>query len=831
MSRRTYSILAGACALLCALGVRAQGQFLTTPSYPTGNSPSAGIVGDFNADGYPDLVTTGDDANVNVLLGNGDGTFKPARSYKTAGITFSMTTGDFNNDSRLDVAVTQQANGGEVQILFGNGDGTFQNPVNVPAPHAILLAAGDLNHDGTLDMVVTTGKTRTVVVMLGNGDGTFKQGNTYTFAGPTGVMMLADFNADGNLDVGLLAGPNNGKPFNVILGKGDGTFGPPLLTEASPIIPQAVDVNGDGKPDLIGLYDSGFSVMLGKGDGTFQAPVYYQPNSPYYASSLTCGDFNGDGHPDVMVGSNTDQATLEINNGDGTFRTGLAYVAGDVPIAGAAADLNGDHHLDFISVNLNSNDVGVLLGDGKGGFGGAPLYQTLSGGLSGAAVGDFNGDGVQDFAVVDGCGDYYCDLQNGYLEIFLGQPGGTYTLAESYPANTSPKQVVAADLNGDGKPDLAVANWTPGDVTVFLGNGNGTFKTGRQFRSGSGSDALAAGDFNGDGIVDLAVGNNCTSCSGAGTIGILLGNGDGSFRNPQFYQTTASVFSVAVGDLNRDGVLDVVAANLCTSPTCQSGGYVTVMLGRGDGSFNAPVQYAAGISPLGVAIGDLNGDGYPDLAVANYVSPGTLSVLLGAGDGTFASAVAYSTLSLSDAVAIGDFNGDGKADVAVGAIGQNGTTLPGGVDLLLGNGDGTLQAAEAVPTLTRSVFTLQAKDLSGDGALDLLAVDYEGPVILWNSGGTKIGTTSSPNPSQLGHTVTITTSVAPSIFGVTGVPSGTVTFMEGSTTLGSVTLNGKGVATLKISTLSQGSHLITPNYSGDTKFNPKTGRTITQTVQ
>jgi len=183
-----------------------------------------------------------------------------------------------------------------------------------------------------------------------------------------------------------------------------------------------------------------------------------------------------------------------------------------------------------------------------------------------------------------------------------------------YGAGTYPSSVAIGDLDGDGTPDLAVANGGSDNVSVLLGNGDGTFQAAVNYGAGGSPESVAIGDLDGDGDLDLALANDDTD-----NVSVLLGNGDGTFQAAVSYGAGTGPFSVAIGDLDGDGDLDLAVAN--------EGGNVSVLLGNGDGTFQAAVNYGAGAGPYSVAIGDLDGDGNPDLAVANYGS-GDVAILI-----------------------------------------------------------------------------------------------------------------------------------------------------------------------------------------------------------
>jgi hypothetical protein len=320
-------------------------------------------------------------------------------------------------------------------------------------------------------------------------------------------------------------------------------------------------------------------------------------------------------------------------------------------------------------------------------------------------VGDFNGDGKADLAVANG--------SSGTVTVLLGNGDGTFTAAAGSPitVGSRPVSVAVGDFNGDGKADLAVANYVDNTVTVLLGNGDGTFTAaGSPIVVGNGPESVVVGDFNGDGKADLAVANN-----GDNTVTVLLGNGDGTFTaagSPIVVGNGAT--SVAVGDFNGDGKADLAVANYVDNT-------VTVLLGNGDGTFTpaAGSPIVVGNGPGSVVVGDFNGDSKSDLAVANN-GDNTVTVLLGNGDGTFTAAGSPIVVGNgATSVAVGDFNGDGKADLAVANYGS------GTLTVLLGNGDGTFAAAAGSPiTVGNNASAVAAGDFNGDGKADLAVANW-----------------------------------------------------------------------------------------------------------
>ena len=346
-------------------------------------------------------------------------------------------------------------------------------------------------------------------------------------------------------------------------------------------------------------------VLLQNSDGTFTPTVY--ASGGLYADAVAVMDLNGDGFPDLVVGN-----------------------------CGSNSNVN------CVSTS-NSGNVAVLLNNGDGTFKAAVTYALGGYGATSVTLADVNGDGKVDLIAAGGCAG------GGCANVLLGNGDGTFntTVATYNSSGISALSVAVADVNRDGHPDVVVANQcsddtcTSSDVAVLLNNGSGIFAAAAPYDSGGlFSDSVAIGDVNRDGKPDIIVANSSASSTvDDGNVGVLLGNGDGTFKTAVAYLSGAfGAASVAVSDVNGDGILDLVVANCSgTASSCVGAlpGDVGVLLGKGDGTFQTAVTYApGGKTPFAVAVGDVNGDGRPDILVASCFSnacgaaPGTLGVLI-----------------------------------------------------------------------------------------------------------------------------------------------------------------------------------------------------------
>jgi len=611
------------------------GSFGSANTFVVGPFATEIASADLNGDGNADLVVTDDRHTANVVLGHGDGTFGRSSKIQLDGQPLGIAIADLNGDGILDLAIAlfgpaRPPLGGQVAVLLGVGDGTFAAPVfyDLTPYQAVRLVAVDLNHDGKLDLAIALQHFGGFAVLLGNGNGTFQPAVT-TVLGDCNDIAASDFNGDGNVDLVL----TNIATVQVALGNGNGTFQPAIgydTNEAAQTVAIA-DLNRDGVSDLVvgGNYTA---VLLGNGDGTFGSAARYGVGQRF----ARIGDFNHDRNPDVVASGDFSAIGVAFGTGDGTLRAPKPYPGGYWGFD--TADFDGDGHADVV----DGAPLSFIRGLGDGTFAaGVPITGPDARFLIAT---DFNGDGKPDLLVTP-------LLRNDVgIYTLLGNGDGTFQAAQFTGISFSDAEMnpVVADFNNDGQMDVAVTGVLSDRLAILLGKGDGTFETAIYYDTGRIPESPVAADFNGDGNPDLAV---CNAFDG--TVGIYLGQGDGTFAPPLSIGTNGAVYSAA-GDVNQDGKVDLlIGGNFST----------TLYLGNGDGTFQPPQSIYPNYGPVKVA--DVDRDGRLDVTVS-VGDAGGLVVLHGRGDGTFGSAVVYPIGGVSSSYfALSDLNGDAKPEAIV----------------------------------------------------------------------------------------------------------------------------------------------------------------------
>jgi hypothetical protein len=709
---RRNGVLASLAMLLLMPMSSAWGQvFLDSSTYTAGLDPGVVVVADFNRDGKVDVaVTNYFGATISVLLGNGNGTLKAHVDYATGTFPGHLVVGDFNADGNPDLAVSVLGPvlcaAPTLSVFLGKGDGTFRPRVDYATGcDNDGVAVGDFNGDGKQDLVTADFLDSTVSVFLGNGDGTFRPRLVQRAATQLDAVAVGDFNGDGKDD--LATANDVGQIVGVLLGNGDGTFQPSVgygqIGEAFSLVVE--DLNQDGFLDLV-VANGQLSVFLGNGDGTFQNQLNFP--APGDSAFVTAGDFNGDGHVD-LVGSGP-EVTMLLGNGDGTFIFAGTYSGGG---GAAAADFNSDGKTDLVMAGgflyaPNRGVVLVSLGNGDGTLQSCRLFPVAG---PGVVVADFNRDGKEDVATAN--------------SLLLGNGDGTFQAAISYQPDDASSAVVG-DFNGDGNPDLALTTGVAGsnssDLSILLGNGDSTFRPLVKYPDGVNASQLVVGDFNGDGKPDLANTNNTDD-----NVSVFLGQGDGRFQSRVTYGTGRAPRFLVVADFNGDGKQDLATVTCSSSGACDTSA-VDLLFGNGNGTFQPHVDQDLGVPGQSMVAGDFNLDGIPDSAIGTGTDSvsGAVSVFLGKGDGTFQTPVDYGIGGIGFSLAAEDFNGDGMQDLAVARADQSVVTL------LLGHGDGSFQRESDY--VLSGVLPVGVGDFNADGKRDLVFAGgigaYFAPVLL-----------------------------------------------------------------------------------------------------
>ncbi|MGO4881457.1 MAG: FG-GAP repeat domain-containing protein [Bryobacteraceae bacterium] len=597
-------------------------------------------------------------------------------------------------------------------------------------------------------------------VLIGNADGTFREGPTSSIStqgGEAGILVAADLNGDGNIDL-VIGGQINNQGtagIGVCFGNGDGSFQPEGLFQAAT---QALvgglvlaDFNGDGILDAAITTDnlpggeSGIWLFTGMGGGVFAPPTLISLKDMGIPGLIVSADVNNDGNPDILItyvlpATNGSGFAVLLGKGDGTFQAPEYFPIPGMAVDLSVGDLNNDGDLDIaVLQNHDNQSNGLLLyfGDGVGGFS-EPTFADLPG-LAIFTIGDVNGDGIP-------------DLVNSLGYVALGKGNGKFGPPAYYPVDSSlfgPHNPVIATLRPGGPADILVQGSQT--VSVLLGDGTGKFKDGVwtavpdgygcavsadfnldgspdlaqvtsqgfQVLFGTGKAetpftqgpvtllanavcALSSGDVNGDGIPDLLVAAENPSGSAQGAIYVYLGNRDGSFTLKSTVPLANINTNFAIADFNGDG-----------NPDIATGGYL-IAYGNGDGTFQTPVSiFAHAPSCNGfasVVAGDLNNNGYQSLVLSCSAVP-ALHVLLNNGRGKFSQTV-MQIRDTPGGVVLADMNLDGNLDLLVSTFAEQ------SVYVFLGDGAGQFTLKSGVPFLDGpSPFT--AVDVNGDGIPDL----------------------------------------------------------------------------------------------------------------
>ena len=642
-----------------------------------------------------------------------------------------------------------------ISVFLGTGPNTYAGVATYSVcanPTSVL--ATDINHDGYPDIIVGCTNSALIDVLLNNGSGGFGVATSIgPLSGSPVALVSGDFVGNGNVDVA--SADSNGNVSIFLNTTGNGTFTASHVTTLGTLSGIAAgDFNKDGHLDLAVSDSANGKVytLLNGGTGTFTFTTTSTVGTGTKPSGIVAADFNQDGNMDVATSNaGTNTAVVLLGNGTGAFTANTTQATGKDPIALVTSDINNDGYPDLVAFDELTGTTGavaVLLGNGDGTL---QVAQTSTQAFlpgTQAIVADFNRDGKPDIALTQQGNQFASVMLNNTLP--TQYPDGRSFAAYNTLANGTGNfadSVAVGDFNKDGNLDIAVSYLQDNDVQVLFGNGGGGFTTGATYAVGSQPFWIASGDLNGDGYPDLVTTN--TNVNGAtGTVSVLLNNKNGTFASAATYTVGKQPYQVAIGDLNGDGYPDLAVTNYTTGSTS---GSVTILFGSKTGTFTVqPAALATCATPYGVAIGDFKHNGFPSVAVTCYTTS-QLEVFPNNGNGTFGSPYMYtvgntlnSLVPNPASIVVGDFNRDGKLDIVVG------NTTANNISFFKGNGDNTFAAGVESPSLNFP-DSIVAGDFNGDGILDIAGVapNFNAVELTLGVGDGTFGTIAQRAPGQL----------------------------------------------------------------------------------
>lgn len=617
--------------------------------------PYALRAGDFDNDGYPDLVVTGisSGASVGILMNDGDGTFQAPRTYVQYD-SEDVEVLDANEDGNLDVVAIYPYTSDRNALFLGNGDGTFTRGTNpLVGGHAVRVRTADMNGDGHADLVVAdqASSNAGVNIALGRGDGTFAAPSHTTVPISVWSVGLGDFDNDTRMDV--IATHSAGHVY-WLRNHGDGTLETAVRVHDGGIDSGygdivATDLNGDHNLDAVisdGLISisqgDGVLVLLGRGDGAFfppiEIPIAIGPNT------VAVGDIDGDGHPDIATTSQVGSFFAYVSgDGAGHARAGDLWPTEDEPTHLVSGDLNGDGHDDLVGYSVGG---GYFIVSEDSDFTPTPSIGFRS---PGVLLTDFTGDGLLDLVTES-------RIVGESLVVNRGYSDGAFGTRVALDAGVWVAALGGGDFDDDGRPDLVTSDSTDSDLSFIFGDGEGGIaETASLDAHVAGNGSLATADFDGDGVSDVAALSGPYLSVRSVAVATSSPTREVSMRT-LVVSTTGSLTAIVAADVDHDGDQDLVVTGSGASSSDPSRYFVLTQNASGDFVVGTSHNLHGGISQL--LSGDFDTDGDADIV---GLGSGVATVFRQSG-GALEEPYYIPVAGVSGT--LGDFDGDGLVDIA-----------------------------------------------------------------------------------------------------------------------------------------------------------------------
>jgi hypothetical protein len=714
-NKRAFSARWAAFALLTLGAAQLLGQ-----EAERGSRPIALVVADFNRDGIPDAAVAESARNqVSIFLGGPEGQWLYKLPHRVGRHPAALAVADFNRDACPDLVVANQLSN-DLSVLLGQCDGSFspssQSPIAV-GEKPTGIGIGDFNGDRCPDVAVASAGAYEVAIFLQEPpcEGLFRREQVLTAAHPTmgrgpSALAVGYFNSDRALDLAVVNSDSN--DLTTLAGRGDGTFVAVSRLSApsdnGPIAVVTGDFDRDGREDLVvaSRFSGYFRLLVGQGNGHFRMEGrFFTGLSPL---ALVSGDFNRDAITDlVAVNWGSDDLYVFAGQGDGSFSFIQGITTASHPSAAAVADLNRDSCPDLIIISEFSPEPSTLFGQCNGGFVPTPPSwpSASAGGPYAGRVGEeieFTSTASTDAnaRIVSYRWSFGEDSwgEGPNVRHSYTQPG-TYqvclTVLDSRGLSAFDCTNAQIELTIEDKSSKVGA--PAPDVTPPVSP-----ESGQRYKVGPEPHSMAAGDFNRDGLLDLVVASR-------NTLSVLFGQVGGTFSQERQIPVGEALDWLAVADKDQDGIPDILVIS-------SESGQLRWLTGQSDGTFHTE-DVSLNLEEVLTAalIEDLNGDGAPDLVTVDGVKDRML-VRLGRGDDLFSEPSPLFVGQSPRSVVSGDFNSDGHRDLAVANF------LSGSLSLFLGQGDGTF-AERREMWVTEFPHFLAIGDFDGDKIADLVVLD------------------------------------------------------------------------------------------------------------